>query len=72
MRDAKLTRNRLTLGRLRWLRAQDPLVSFFWLALNDWCIPRDPDRLFLFRAITRKIELDKYPQNSAELLQALP
>jgi hypothetical protein len=53
MRDGKLTRNRLTKRRLRWLLGQDPLVSYFWLRVNvnDWRVPSDPERLFLMSGV---------------------
>ena len=59
MHDAKpLT---ITRRRLRWLLRQDPLVSYFWLRVNLWRIPRDADRLFLFSDVLRKIERKFYP-----------
>jgi hypothetical protein len=52
MRDAKpLTRN-----RLKWLLRQDAFVAWFWLRVNDWRVPRDPDRLFLLSGVLYKIE----------------
>jgi len=53
--------NKLTIRRLKWLLRQDPFVSWFWLRMHDWCIPRDADRLFLFGEVLRKIERKFYP-----------
>ena len=59
MRDAKpLTIPR---QRLRWLLRQDPFVSWFWLRINEWSIPREAEGLFLISDVLRKIERKFYP-----------
>ena len=58
MRDAKLTISR---RRLKWLKEQDAFVAWLWLRLNDWRVPRGPERLFAFSALLRRIEHKFYP-----------